>query len=150
MLFGRSFTFLDIFVGQVDTWCTTHSVITHHHRKILFWCCPLYHFKISIFKYATTLFEVEKNLEKEKVVHSYSINALSCLVIHSFSNTFAKPNLVEVCMKVVKFIPRICHFLAHISRLRPNQIKVCLTRISKTLLLVVNWTDSYGAQVLTM
>ena len=50
----------------------------------------------------------KKNLEKEKVVYSYSINALSCLVIHSLSNTFAKPNLLEVCMKVVEFFTRIC------------------------------------------
>ena len=66
----------------------------------------------------------KKNLEKEKVVYSYSINALSCLVNHSLSNTFAKPNLLEVCMKVVEFFTRICQFLAHISRLLPNQINV--------------------------
>ena len=48
------------------------------------------------------------------------IRSMHCLA-SSFTHS---PNLVEVCMKIGKLIPRICQCLAHISRLLPNQIKV--------------------------
>ena len=72
----------EIYLWDKLTHGAQHIVRLHIHIIIRRFCFDVAPF---IFKYATTLFGVEKNLAKEKVVHSYSINALSCLVIHSLT-----------------------------------------------------------------